>query len=334
MWIRPVSREVLLCFLVSLLLASGFCHGYDHQKVEVVGNGECVDCEQNNFKTSQAFSGLKVTIDCQPENGEFKTRGIGELDEDGKFTVLLPDEMVEDGKLKEECYAQLHSSASASAGAGTPCPAHGGLESSKIVFKTKNDDKHIFGLPGKLKFLPVTCASALFWPHFKHQPLPKLFLPKFPPLKSFGHPNFKKPLLPLPPILPKSLPPKPPVFEKPLPPPPTPKPFPPKPPLVKPPPIPKVLPPPAPIYKPKPPVPKVLPPKPPLLKPPFPKVLPPKPPLLKPPFPKVLPPKPPLLKPPFPKVLPPHKPPPPPFPKKQLPPLPKLPPLPPIAPHP
>ncbi|KAK7840149.1 proline-rich protein 4 [Quercus suber] len=74
---------------------------------------------------------LRVTIDCKPENGHFKTRGVGKLDEEGKFKVSVHRKIVKDGKLNEECYAQLHSASAA------PCPAHNGLESSKVVFKSK-----------------------------------------------------------------------------------------------------------------------------------------------------------------------------------------------------
>ena len=222
------------------------------------------------------FAGLKVTIDCKPENGEFKTRGVGELDEEGKFKVSLPNDVVKDGKLKEECYAQLHSASAA------PCPAHNGLESSKIVFKSKTDEKHTFGLAGKLKFSPVTCTSAFLWPHppiTKPLPLPTW---KLPPSKNFHHPYLFPPKVfpPLPEKIFPPLPPKvfPPIHKKPLlphvpiykpkPKPPIFKPHPvpiykpkPKPPIFKPlpPPIPiyKPLPPPVPIYKPLPPIPKI-----------------------------------------------------------------------------
>lgn len=104
------------------------------------------------------FTGLRVTIDCKQENGNggFKTRGTGELDVEGEFKVSLPEEIVEDGELKEDCYAQLHSAS------GTPCPAYGGLESSKLVLKVKTDEKHTFGLAKnkKLKFSPPICASS------------------------------------------------------------------------------------------------------------------------------------------------------------------------------
>ncbi|XVF00934.1 hypothetical protein REPUB_Repub04eG0045000 [Reevesia pubescens] len=240
----------LACFLVSLLFVTSFCNA-DGATVEVVGVGECADCAENNFETIQAFSGLRVNIDCKPENGEFKTRGSGELDKEGNFKVSLPEDLVKDGKLKEECYAQLHSVSA------SPCPAHDGLESSKIVFKSVSDEKHNFGLKGKLRFSPVTCASAFFLPHFHHHPLPKLNHPplhkhpSLPPLKSFHHhpPIYKKPLPPPVPIYKPPVPIyKPPIYKKPLPPPVPIY----KPPVHKPPVYEKPLPPPVPIYKPKP----------------------------------------------------------------------------------
>ncbi|KAJ7978573.1 proline-rich protein 4-like [Quillaja saponaria] len=234
MRIFPFCRGALLCFWLSLFFAAvSFCYG-DHSAVEVVGIGECSDCNQNNIKSSHAFSGLRVTVDCKPANGHFETRGIGELDEEGKFKVFLPHEVVKDGNLTEECFAQLHSAAAA------PCPAHNGLDSSKIVFKSKTDEKHTFGLAGKLKFSPVTCTSAVLWPFFNFPPLPSLPplpnlspLPKLPPLSKH---------LPFPP---KIFPPIPPKVFPPFPP----KVFPPFPPKVFPPINKKLLPPPITIYK-------------------------------------------------------------------------------------
>uniref|UniRef100_A0A2N9FKI4 Proline-rich protein n=1 Tax=Fagus sylvatica TaxID=28930 RepID=A0A2N9FKI4_FAGSY len=160
----------LLCFWVSLVFAASLCYG-DDKTVEVVGFGECADCEQSNIKTKHAFSGLRVTIDCKPENGHFKTRGVGELDEEGKFKVSVHHKIVKDGQLNEECYAQLHSASAA------PCPTHNGLESSKL-----------------------SCGLT-----YKYPPPPKLSpLPKFPHpnLKNFGHP-FHFPPKVFPPLPPK-----------------------------------------------------------------------------------------------------------------------------------
>ena len=112
-------------------------------------------------------TGLLVTIDCKLENGHLKTRGVGKLDEEGKFKVSIHRKIVKDGKLNEECYAQLHSASAA------PCPTHNGLESLKVVFKSKAKGKYTFGLVGKLKFSLVTCTSAFLWPHNKYPPLIK-----------------------------------------------------------------------------------------------------------------------------------------------------------------
>ncbi|KAK6946390.1 hypothetical protein RJ641_013934 [Dillenia turbinata] len=220
-----------LGFWIVLLFTINFCYG-DQNTIEVVGIGECADCAKSNIKASQAYSGLRVTIDCMLANGQVERRGVGELDEEGNFKVSLPQDLAKDGELKEECYAQLHSASA------TPCPAQDGIESSKIVFKSKTNDKQTFGLAGKLKFSPETCTSALLW----HKKWPKLKLPPIPIYKKpLPHiPIYKKPL-PHIPIYKKPLP-HIPIYKKPLPP--FKKPCPPV--------IPKPLPPPAPVYKPKP----------------------------------------------------------------------------------
>ncbi|KAL0454122.1 UNVERIFIED_CONTAM: Proline-rich protein 4 [Sesamum latifolium] len=275
-------------FLLSLLLlAVSFCSG-DDKTFEVVGTGECADCKENNFKTSHAVSGLHVTIDCKLPTGEIKRVGDGDLDEEGKFKVSLPHEIIEDEqKLKHECYAQLHSAAA------VPCPAHKGLDASKIVFKGKTT----FGPAKNLQFSTALCTSKFLWPYFKYPPLPKTHpwkkkFPKinFPPLKNFGHPWLHHPFPPL--YKPKPLPPPIPIYK-----PPVVKPLPPPVPIYKPPVI-KPLPPPVPIYKPKPKPPVVVKPLPPPVpiykpkpKPPIVKPLPPPVPIYKPK------PKPPVVKP-------------------------------------
>ncbi|KAD3642094.1 hypothetical protein E3N88_31318 [Mikania micrantha] len=290
--------ETLLGFLLILLFSVSFCYG-DDKVVEVIGTGECGDCSQSNIKSSHALSGLKVTVDCKRENGNLKRRGVGELNGEGNFKISLPQEILKDGKLTEECYVQLHNAANA------PCAVQDGtLDAMKIVLLSKSDQKHTFGTPGKLKFSSAICTSAFLWPHFKYPPLPKLpHWPKkhpffghyFPlPPKVYKPPVVESPPVPPPVYKPKPEPPvvkpepkppkcdtkpKPPVYE------PTPvpehKPMPkPKPPIYKPAPVPTYKPkppvqlPPVPIYKPKPPVPIYKPtPKPPL--PPLVKPLPP-----------------------------------------------------------
>ncbi|XP_010261282.1 PREDICTED: proline-rich protein 4-like [Nelumbo nucifera] len=355
-----------LGFWVTLLLSVGFCR-CDDKSVEVFGVGECVDCVKNNIKSSHAFSGLRVAIDCKDAKGEFKTRGIGELDNEGKFKVNLPSEIVkENGELKEECFAQLYGASN------SPCPTHNGLDSSKIILKSKDNGKQKYGPTGKLAFSPITCTSAFLWPHFKYPPLPKL--PPFPSVHPmFKHPwykpfphkvyyppvvfpplppkVYKKPLLPpipiyKPPVYKKPLPPpvpiyKPPVYKKPLLPP-IPvykppiykKPLPPPVPVYKPPVYKKPLPPPIPVYKP-PIYKKPLPPPVPIYKPPiYKKPLPPPIPVYKPPiYKKPLPPpvpiyEPPVYKKPLPPPIPIYKSPFTPIYKKPCPPIPQLPPYP------
>ncbi|GAB2267940.1 hypothetical protein Dimus_002916 [Dionaea muscipula] len=286
-----LCRRTLLGLIVGLLLiaSSSICHG---GSVVVTGTGECADCQLNNIKSTKAFNGLRVMIDCKLANGEIQTRGTGELDMQGKFRVDLPEEIVEDGELKEECYAQLHSAYN------SPCPTvdhDHGIESSssnsKIIFVTKSEDgKHAFATAGQIKFSSESCASASLWPLFKYPPP----LPKFPVVPFPKHPWFKKKPLPFPkpcpPSITKPLPPpvpvpvpvvrKPlpppvvPVIPKPLPPPavpvvpipkpkPSPKPYPepkpkpfPKPPVILPPPLVPIKPlPPFPYHKPLPPFP-------------------------------------------------------------------------------
>ncbi|KAK7341292.1 hypothetical protein VNO80_24218 [Phaseolus coccineus] len=317
-------QGALLCFLSVLFLVAGFCYGH-HSTVEVVGLGECTDCNHKNIKTSDAFSGLRVTVDCKAASGDFVRRGVGELDENGNFKVSLPHDIVEADELKEECYAQLLSASAA------PCPSHDGPFSTRIVIKSKGVDKHTLRPAGKLKFSSETCASAFFW----HHPL----LPKLPP-----HPPITIPPIVFPPLPPKifhkhpppvySPPPvytPPPVHEEPSPPPSPPKESPPKPPKPSPPKEPPHPKPPKPCPPKEPPHPK--PPKPcPPKEPPHPK--PPKPsPPKEPPHPK--PPKPcPPKEPPHPKPPKPSPPKEPPHPKPPKPCPPKHPLLPPLKPHP
>ncbi|KAF3486303.1 hypothetical protein F2Q69_00058055, partial [Brassica cretica] len=220
--------------------------------------------------------GLRVTIECKVNKGHFVTKGSGNIDEEGKFGLKISphhDIVSDDGALKEECYAQLHSAA------GTLCPAHNGLESTKSVFLYKSGDKHVLGLKQNMKFSPELCVSKFFWP-----------MPKFPPSPPFELPPFPKFKKPCPPPVPVHEPPpkKPPKMH----PPPVPvyKPppkveHPPSVPVHKPPPIPKkpcptkppkkVDPSPVPVHKPPPKI--VLPPPVPIYKPPK-KPCPPKPP--------------------------------------------------------
>ncbi|CAH9057199.1 unnamed protein product [Cuscuta europaea] len=212
-------------FLLSLILVQGLCYAADDATIQVIGFGECADCKENNILSSHAFSELRVRIDCKLQNGKMATRSeSGVLDEDGKFKVSLPKEIVKDGK--EECYAQLHDASAAS-----PCPAHEGIEASKIVARTNPDGHQVFEPAGKVRFSSALCTSA-FLPLDKKPFLNKPF---------FKKPFFKKPLLPYTPPFP---------FYKPKPS--TPIVHTPSVPVYKPKPKPTIHTPSVPIYKPKP----------------------------------------------------------------------------------
>ncbi|CDO96946.1 unnamed protein product [Coffea canephora] len=71
---RGVSH--LLFLLVSIFFVVSFCRA-DDKTVQVVGAGECADCKDFKIKTSQAFSGLRVTVDCKLKNGEVTRRVQG-----------------------------------------------------------------------------------------------------------------------------------------------------------------------------------------------------------------------------------------------------------------
>ncbi|CAL5341253.1 unnamed protein product [Camellia sinensis] len=224
-------RAVFLGFWFFLLLAVTTCYG-DNETAEVIGIVECADCTRKNF--SQTFSGLHVTIDCKSTNGKLKTAGVSELDEEGKFTVSLPNGIAKNGELKEDCFAQLHSAT------GALCALHNDQEASNIIFKSVANGKQTFGLSGKLQFSPTTCVSAFLWPFFKHPPLPHL--PHWPKLPHW-------PPIEYPPPQPEGSPPAP-VYNKPLsPPPPPPSPSPPPPYIYKSPPPPSPSPPPPYYYK-------------------------------------------------------------------------------------
>ena len=153
------------------------------------------------------YSGLHVTIDCKVEK-EIKRVGEGELDADGKFKISLPKEVIADVKNKN-CYAQLHSAAAA------PCPAHGGVEATQIVFKSEINGKVTFTPKEALTFSTALCTSKFLWPFFEYPPLPKTYSWKkhwpqitIPPLKKH---HWKKvwPKITIPHPIVKTLPPVP-----------------------------------------------------------------------------------------------------------------------------
>ncbi|XP_010416855.1 PREDICTED: proline-rich protein 2-like [Camelina sativa] len=304
----------------SILLVFALCsvaHSLNRD-IKVVGDVEVVGyAESSKFKIPNAFSGLRVTIECKAADskGPFVTKGSGGIDETGKFNLNIPNHDIvgDDGALKEACYAHLYSAS------GNPCPAHDGLEASKVVFLSKSGETHVLGLKQSLKFSPEVCISKFFW-HMPKFPLPALTFPK---IKKPCPPFYKPPVV----IPKKPCPPK--IAHKPIYKPPVP-----------------IYKPPVPVYKP----PVVIPKKPcpskiahkPIYKPPVPIYKPPVvipkkpcPPLHKPIDKPSVPIYKPIYKPPVPIYKPIYKPPVVVIPKKPCPPLPKFPSFPPkYIPHP
>ncbi|KAK1262390.1 hypothetical protein QJS04_geneDACA001138 [Acorus gramineus] len=324
MW--ALRRGALMAFsmLVALSLYSAAAAASDRAVVSVVGMGECADCVKKN---ADAFRGLRVAVKCKNNKEEYKTTAVAVLTENGKFSVDLPtSELIdtEGGGLKTECFAELRSASN------KPCPSSNGLESSKIVLKSKEKHQHVYGTMGKLVFSKDTCAAAFLWkcpPYPWHKPFPKLTLPPlhhYSPMHKPPIPEYKPPTPEYKPPTPEYKPPTP-EYKPPTPEykPPTPEYKPPTPEYKPPtpeykPPTPEYKPP-TPEYKPptpeyKPPTPEYKPPTPeykpqykppvPMYKPPFIYKKPPCPPLshFKKPFPHF----PPLAKKPYPYKYPPH----------------------------
>ncbi|KAK1262391.1 hypothetical protein QJS04_geneDACA001137 [Acorus gramineus] len=234
---RDLRRGALMAFLmlVALGLYSAAAAASDRAVVSVVGMGECADCVKKN---ADAFRGLRVAVKCKNNKEEYKTTAVAVLTENGKFSVDLPtSELIDtEGRgLKTECFAELRSASN------KPCPSSNGLESSKIVLKSKEKHQHVYGTMGKLVFSKDTCAAAFLWkgpPYPWHKPFPKLTLPplhhyspmhkphkpeykppfiyKKPPCPPLSH--FKKPFKkPFPPLVKKPFPHFPPLVKKPYP---------------------------------------------------------------------------------------------------------------------
>ncbi|XP_072986336.1 proline-rich protein 2-like [Typha latifolia] len=201
----PLFRN-LLFGLCALLLGINFANADSQVETTavVVGATECLDCLAKNIKTEHASNGLYVVIKCKANTGEYETRGVGKLDSAGKFSVKLPNNLLqEDGKLKQECFTALHGSSN------TPCPE----KPSEIVLMSIEKGRHTFSAAvEKLPFSSATCASAFLWPPHNFPPKPKSdhFHKHFPRHIPF----FKKPL-PSPTPVPEYKPPVSPVYNPP-----------------------------------------------------------------------------------------------------------------------
>ncbi|KAK1324706.1 hypothetical protein QJS10_CPA01g00423 [Acorus calamus] len=172
MW-APMRGAFLVLLALGLYSASAAA-SHDKAVVAVVGLGECADCARKNIESGLAFNGLRVAINCKNNKGEYKTSAVAALTKKGKFSVELPRNLIgADGTLKGECFAELRSASN------VPCPSPNGIESSKIVLKSKDKIKVTLE---KLVFSKDTCAAAFWWKYPWHKPIPKITLP---PLHHF-----------------------------------------------------------------------------------------------------------------------------------------------------
>ncbi|KAI4318328.1 hypothetical protein MLD38_032052 [Melastoma candidum] len=145
MLFEPVERSTVQSSIGLILIVwhLGLGDEFNKAEVEVVGLVDCFDCAIKKVFPHEAFSGIGVTVDCKEGNEQFKTRGVGLLNGEGKFWVFLPREiLLENGNLKEECFIHLHSASA------TPCTPLDGIEATRIVLKSKIDEKYTFGPAG------------------------------------------------------------------------------------------------------------------------------------------------------------------------------------------
>ncbi|KAI4993639.1 hypothetical protein ZWY2020_007952 [Hordeum vulgare] len=129
----------------------------------VVGLARCSDCTRKNMNAEAAFKGLQVAVKCKNGRGEYESKAVGHVDKSGAFSVPLDADLVgDDGELKQDCFAQLHSASSA------PCP---GQEPSKIVAaRPSHDGQTTFvAIAGEVHHPSAECASAFLCnPLHKH----------------------------------------------------------------------------------------------------------------------------------------------------------------------
>ncbi|WVZ56215.1 hypothetical protein U9M48_006783 [Paspalum notatum var. saurae] len=153
----------------AIVIAMGFAsavQGATAPPVVVVGLAKCSDCTRKNMNAEAAFRGLQVAVKCKNSEGEYESTAVGQVDKSGAFSVPLAADLVGDnGELKRDCFAQLHSASSA------PCP---GQEPSRIVAAAPprhgGDEKATFvALGGKVHRSSPECASAFLCYPFLHK---------------------------------------------------------------------------------------------------------------------------------------------------------------------
>ncbi|RLN15596.1 proline-rich protein 4-like [Panicum miliaceum] len=199
----PVPRR-LLAGVGAVLLVAILAHAAEPEMASmIVGLAKCADCTRKNMKAEAAFNGLKVVVKCKNADGVFETKALGEVDKSGAFSVpLTADLLREDGELKQDCFAQLHSATN------QPCP---GQEPSWIVRPSSDDDKKktFVAVAGKMHYSSKECASAflcdhfhkkhlfhkkpIMMPHFHNKPAPEHKPPTSVPVYHAPVPEYKPP---------------------------------------------------------------------------------------------------------------------------------------------
>nr|CAB3495003.1 unnamed protein product [Digitaria exilis] len=168
----PLPRG-LLAGICAVLAATVLVHAAEPEATSmVVGLAKCADCTRKNMKAEAAFDGLKVAVKCKNADGTFETKAVGKVDKSGAFSIpLTADLLREDGELKQDCFAQLHSATN------QPCP---GQEPSWIARPSTDTDKKttFVAVAGKMHYASKECASAFLCDHLhkKHITIP---LPHF-----------------------------------------------------------------------------------------------------------------------------------------------------------
>ncbi|KAL6648469.1 hypothetical protein ACP70R_012693 [Stipagrostis hirtigluma subsp. patula] len=157
------ARWLLFGAYAIVVMAMGLADAVQGETAPVVvGLAKCSDCTRKNMNAEATFKGLQVAVKCKNSQGEYESTAVGQLDRSGAFSVPLAADLVgDDGELKQECHAELHSASTSS-----PCP---GQEPSMIVAAPHGGKEKTFvALAGKVHHSSPECASAFLCDAFLH----------------------------------------------------------------------------------------------------------------------------------------------------------------------
>ncbi|XP_057788511.1 pollen-specific leucine-rich repeat extensin-like protein 3 [Salvia miltiorrhiza] len=146
-------RVKFLVIGVFLLSTLGSCRAKS-ATVKVVGLLHCI---KNGSSCSNSSLGFEVMVRCKAN--EMMAQGNGGVDERGKFNVTLSAEIAGDSSATDGCYAKLQSRS------GAPCHIQAAQAASvKILTHSAATQAVNVSAPTVIKFSPITCQSAFFWP--------------------------------------------------------------------------------------------------------------------------------------------------------------------------